>query len=148
MPSGSCSSLADLPDEQRDILNEARRGVMATIGRDGCPHAVPVVFAVRDDKLVSPIDHKPKRGVVMARVRNLVRDPSVTLLVDRWDEDWRRIGWIMIRGRAEVIEPDPESGRLLVDRYEQYRDPRYDETSLFDAFIVISPADILWWTYS
>jgi PPOX class probable F420-dependent enzyme len=148
MPSGSCSSLAELPDAQRDILDEARRGVMATIGAGGHPHAVPVVFAVRDDRLVSPIDHKPKRGVVMARVRNIARDPSVTLMVDRWDEDWSRIGWVMIRGRAEVIETDPEGGRALIERYAQYRDPRYQEASPFDAFIVISPTDILWWMYS
>ena len=121
---------------------------MATIGEDGRPHVVPVVFAIRGDEIVSAIDHKPKRGVVMARVRNLARDPSVTLMIDRWDEDWDRLAWAMIRGRAEVVERDPEGARLLVERYPQYRDPQYDETLPFDAFIVISPIDILWWTYS
>jgi PPOX class probable F420-dependent enzyme len=121
---------------------------MATIGEDGRPHVVPVVFAIRGDEIVSAIDHKPKRGVVMARVRNLARDPSVTLMIDRWDEDWDRLAWAMIRGRAEVVEQDPEGARLLVERYPQYRDPRYGETPPFDAFIVISPIDILWWTYS
>jgi PPOX class probable F420-dependent enzyme len=147
MPSGRAPRIGDLPAPVRAILDDARRGVMTTIGAEGSAHSVPIVYVVDGDEIVSPIDHKPKSGQVLARVKNLERDPRVTLLVDRWDEDWTKLGWVMVRGRA-VVDPEvPEDFiRALEDRYPQYSELLPDEGH--DALIRIRPARMTWWTWS
>lgn len=44
--------------------------------------------------------------------------------VDRWDEDWTRLGWIMLRGEADILSDGPEhdaAQERLRLRYPQYR---------------------------
>lgn len=141
MPSGSCQTLADMPAHVRAIFEGGRRGVLATVDRDGYPHAVPVCFAIRGDEVISPIDHKPKSTRMLARVRNIAANAGVTLLVDRWDEDWTTLGWVMVRGDARLQE---DGGReLLTTRYPQFRNAPEPA-----ALIVIAVRRILWWTWS
>lgn len=141
---GRGDSLSDLPTSIRDLLHQERHAVMTTLGTDGTPHSVPVVFAVAGDEIVSPIDHKPKSGKVMARVRNLQRDPRVTLLVDRWDEEWTHLAWLMVRGTAELDPAYPDDLlRALNDRY-----PQYEPDERHDAIIRIRPTSLLWWSWA
>ncbi len=144
MPSGRARTLGDLPDSVRALLERERRGVLTTIARDGSGHTVPMVFVVIGDELVSPIDHKPKTGRVLARVRNIERDARVTVLVDHWDEDWTRLAWVMVRAHA-VIDADapPEVVQSLNARYRQYAP---DERP--DALIRIRPTKLTWWTWT
>lgn len=123
------------------VISDARRAVMTTLGADGSPHAVPISYALRGGSFITPIDHKPKKGVKLARVKNIERDSRVTLLIDRWDEDWTRLYWIMVKGRAH-LEPGPLISPELVDRYEQFRGQEED------ALIVIEPQRILWWSWT
>jgi PPOX class probable F420-dependent enzyme len=143
MPSGRARRLGDLPDSVRALLESERRGVLTTLAPDGSGHTVPMVFVAIGDELLSPIDHKPKTGRVLARVRNIERDARVTVLVDHWDEDWTRLAWLMVRGHA-VIEPDapPEVVQSLNARYRQYAP---DERP--DALIRIRPTKLTWWTW-
>jgi PPOX class probable F420-dependent enzyme len=143
MPSGSADSLDELPARIRSLLDTARRAVMTTLGKES-PHAVPVVFAVVGNEIVSPIDHKPKSGRTLARVKNLERDNRVTLLVDDWDEDWSRLVWLMVQGTA-VVDTEATIGemRAINSRYPQYAaDERHD------ALIRIAPGRLLWWAWS
>ena len=101
-----------LPAESR-FLAAARRAVLATTDPDGRPRLVPVCFVLVGAgdaaTIYSPLDEKPKRVADphrLARVRDLVARPGVTLLVDRWDEDWGRLAWLRVHGRAELVEPD------------------------------------------
>jgi PPOX class probable F420-dependent enzyme len=128
----------------RKLLDEARRGVMTTLDSDGSAHSVPVVFAVVDDEIVSPIDHKPKTGQVLARVKNLQRDQRATLLVDHWDEDWTKLVWLMIRATGLVDERPPvELMRAINARYAPYAaDERHD------ALIRLRPSRLMWWSWS
>jgi PPOX class probable F420-dependent enzyme len=142
VPTGSCAALTDLPERARAIIEGARRAVLSTVDRNARPHSVPVCFAVRRDELISPIDHKPKSGGVLARVRNLEANPNATLLFDHWDEDWTRLGWVMVTGTAHMEQP-PRASELLLDRYEQFR-----AMPDFDALIVIGPQRIVWWTWT
>lgn len=117
---------------------------MTTLEPDGSSHSVPVVFAVTDEEIVSPIDHKPKSGRVLERVKNLGRDPRVTLLVDHWDEDWTRLVWVMVRGRAVVDANAPAAlMRALNARY-----PQYEPDERHDALIRIRPTRLSWWSWS
>ena len=104
---------------QRALLGDARRATLATIAPDGRPRLVPVCFVLADTDdthgrpvLYTPLDEKPKqRGDprALARVRDLLARPRVTLLVDRWDEDWSRLAWIRCDGSGELLEP-PATG--------------------------------------
>jgi PPOX class probable F420-dependent enzyme len=144
VPSGRTDRIGNLPGRLQELLGTTRRAVMTTIARDGSPHAVPVVFAVSGDEIVSPIDHKPKTGQTLARVKNLARDPRVTLLLDSWDEDWTKLVWVMIRGRAEVDEtPSRELMRAINLRYQQYA-----PEEVHDALIRIKPTLLSWWSWS
>ncbi|MGH2752274.1 MAG: pyridoxamine 5'-phosphate oxidase family protein [Actinomycetota bacterium] len=144
MPSGRADALSHLPDRVRALLERGRRGVMTTVDAGGAPHSVPVVFAVIGQEIVSPIDHKPKSGRMLARVRNLRRDDRVALLIDHWDEDWTQLAWVMVQGQAVVdSEASVNELRALNARYPQYApDERHD------ALIRIRPTRLVWWTWS
>lgn len=144
MPSGRSSSIAELPRSIRALLEDERRAVMSTTAADGSVHSVPVVFALVVDEIVSPIDHKPKSGTVMARVRNLERDPRVTLLIDHWDEEWTRLAWVMVRGTARLDDVYPDD--LLRSLNARY--PQYEADERHDALIRIQPTRLSWWSWT
>ena len=102
------------------LLEQARVGRLATLDARGRPSVVPIVYARIGDELWSPIDGKPKRGGELARVRNIRRDPRVSILVDGWDEDWRQLWWIHLRGQARVEGPDRGALAALIAKYPQY----------------------------
>jgi PPOX class probable F420-dependent enzyme len=97
---------------------------LATTDPDGRPHLVPIVFAVDGDTIYSAVDRKPKRSRTLRRIENARVRPDVTILVDRYDEDWSRLWWIRLRGRARVLDEGAERERalaLLAEKYPQYR---------------------------
>ena len=110
--------------QQRRFLDAARVGHLATADRAGAPHVIPVCYAVDGETVYITIDEKPKRrDVPLKRVRNILENPRFAFVVDRWDEDWTRLGWVMLRGPAEILDSGPEHDRaqaLLRERYPQY----------------------------
>lgn len=116
---------AALSAAERGFLEQARRAHLATADRAGRPHVVPLCFAVLDPQtLVFAIDDKPKsRTRPLKRLRNLAQNPRFALVVDRWDEDWSRLGYLLISGSAAEVE-DLERRRAAIDalraRYPQY----------------------------
>ena len=109
----------------RALLREARRATLATIDRGGRPRLLPICFVVVDDAVWSPIDEKPKAvddPRALARLRDIQRDARVTLLVDRWSEDWSELAWLRVEGRAAVVDSDPAVAGALRGRYPQYAD--------------------------
>jgi PPOX class probable F420-dependent enzyme len=141
MPSGSCSALSELPSPIARLLDDSRRAILATVTRDGVPHAVPVCFARRGSEIVSAIDDKPKGDTKLARVRNLEANPNATLLFDRWSEDWTELAWLMAAGTAR-IDPPHSADDVLVPRYAQYETaPPSGEV------IVVTPARLTWWSF-
>jgi PPOX class probable F420-dependent enzyme len=115
-----------LSAEQARFLASQRVGRLATADGRGIPHVVPVCFAIEAATLYITIDEKPKRASArpLKRLRNMTENPSVAFVADRYDEDWRALGWVMLRGRAEILTDGLEHNRaqeLLRDRYPQYR---------------------------
>ncbi|MEO7663524.1 MAG: pyridoxamine 5'-phosphate oxidase family protein [Candidatus Limnocylindrales bacterium] len=104
-----------LTGPEHRFVAAARRAVLATTRPDGDPRLVPICFVLADDPdehgrpiLYSPIDEKRKRSAEpreLGRVRDLAAIPAVTLLVDHWDEDWGRLGWLRLSGRGSLLEP-------------------------------------------
>ncbi len=113
-----------LSEPQRHFLAGQRVAHLATADARGVPHVVPVCFALGDATLYITIDEKPKSrpGALLKRLRNIAENPHVALVADRYDEDWTRLGWVMLQGRAEVLRGGPEHARaqaLLRARYPQ-----------------------------
>jgi len=108
-----------------ELLRSARVARLATVDGRGRPHIVPIVFVYEDGVLYTPVDLKPKAVAPrrLLRVRNLLRNPQVQVLVDTYDEDWERLGYLQLRGRAELIEAgEAYAGalQLLKRKYPQY----------------------------
>jgi PPOX class probable F420-dependent enzyme len=83
-----------------------------------------VCFAVFNGALYITIDDKPKRvsATALKRLRNIAENPAVAVVVDRYDEDWTRLGWVMLRGRAEILREGTEhrdAQTRLRSRYSQ-----------------------------
>jgi PPOX class probable F420-dependent enzyme len=98
---------------------------LATVRPDGRPHVVPLVFALVGDTVYTAVDAKPKRSRSLQRVANIRADPRCALLVDSYDDDWRRLWWVRADGRCEVV--DAPSGthpgiQALGQRFGQYID--------------------------
>src|SRR5258705_9856066 len=95
---------------ERRFLAQQRVGHLATADRGAVPHVVPVCFATAGDALYITIDEKPKRfgGTTLKRLRNIAENPVVAVVVDRYDEKWEKLGWVMLRGRAEILTEGSE----------------------------------------
>ena len=111
---------------QATFVAAQRVGRLATADAHGNPHVVPVCFAVSGGALYVTIDEKPKRASTrpLKRLRNLMENPSAAFVVDRYDEDWTRLAWVMLRGPTEILSDGVEHDRaqtLLRERYPQYR---------------------------
>jgi PPOX class probable F420-dependent enzyme len=121
---------SDLSDTERAFLADARRAVLATVDPHELPRLVPVCFVLDPTRPIvyTPLDDKPKRVEDvrgLARVRDLLARPDVSLLVDRWDEDWARLAWLRLGGRADLLEPTeatdhPTIVAALREKYPQY----------------------------
>ena len=108
------------------FLEAQRVGHLGTVDPTGQPHVVPICFAWLDGALFTPIDEKPKSAdpLSLRRVRNLQANTAVCLTVDHYEEDWRHLAWLQVRGRAELVV-DPAVHRAAIAalraRYTHYR---------------------------
>lgn len=132
---------------ERRYLEAARVARLATADAEGRPHAVPVCFALANGGVVTPIDEKPKRVGPndLRRVRDVRQNDAVALVVDHYRENWADLGWVQVRGRASVREPDaPGHGAAVTElrrKYSQYADHAIEERPL----IRIEPGSVQSW---
>lgn len=87
------------PEEGRRYLEQGRRLVLASNGRDGFPHLVAMWYVVKDGDLLMTTYGKSQKAI------NLGRDRRTTVLLDS-GEGYNQLRGLMIRGRAEIVE-DP-----------------------------------------
>ena len=109
----------------RERVAAARVARLATIDPDGRAHLVPIVFVLDGETLYTAVDEKPKRSRTLRRIENARARPDVTVLVDHYEEDWRRLWWVRLRGSARVLDGGDEAERalrLLTEKYAQYDD--------------------------
>jgi len=122
---------------ERAFVSIARQAVLATVRSNGLPRLVPVCYVLAEDAdedgravLYSPLDEKPKVEADphrLARVRDIVANAAVEVLVDRWSEDWSVLGWIRLTGSAALLEADlvgidehRAAVEALREKYPQY----------------------------
>ncbi|HYI67328.1 MAG TPA: TIGR03668 family PPOX class F420-dependent oxidoreductase [Candidatus Limnocylindrales bacterium] len=112
------------PEEARERFAAEPVARLATVDARGLPHIVPITFAVDGNMVVSAVDGKPKRGSPLRRLENIAATSRVSLLVDHYHEDWRRLWWVRADGAARIVADGPELASVLEqlrDRYAQYR---------------------------
>jgi PPOX class probable F420-dependent enzyme len=108
---------------------------------------MPVCFAYDGQRFFIPLDEKPKRtsALRLRRVRNILARGEASLVFDQYDDDWSRLGYVLIAGRAALVEPSaPEHAaaiRLLRERYPQYRTMTIDAQPV----IAVEPRRISSW---
>jgi PPOX class probable F420-dependent enzyme len=130
----------------RRRVAEAPVASLATIDPNGHPHLVPVCFALDGERLYSAVDRKPKTSLRLARLDNIRAHPHVAVLVDHYEDDWSRLWWVLLRGKARVVEAGPEHDlalAVLSEKYAQYRD-----SAPVDAVIVMTIDEWRGWSAS
>ena len=112
-----------LSEAEHRFLAYRRVAHLATADTRAVPHVVPVCFAMSKDTLYITIDEKPKHSsTALKRLRNIAENPAAAVVVDRYDENWTELGWIMLHGRAEILTGGTEhqdAQALLRSRYPQ-----------------------------
>ena len=121
-----------LTQRQAAMLNETPVGHLATADGNGRPHVIPVCFACDGQRIYSVLDAKPKSGSLrsLRRVRNILDNPQVSLVIDHYEADWSKLWYLLVRGRAELLEPCDEQAAaiaLLRAKYPQYREMELDD---------------------
>ncbi|HLY05235.1 MAG TPA: TIGR03668 family PPOX class F420-dependent oxidoreductase [Rhizomicrobium sp.] len=112
-----------LSERESAFLLRRKIGHLATADAGGIPSVVPVCFALDADMLYTALDDKPKRTRRPRRIRDLQGNPNAAFVTDHYDEDWSRLGWVMIRGQAAILETGEGFERgceCLRQRYAQY----------------------------
>ena len=120
-----------LTEPIRRFLDQSRVAHLATADAGGAPHIVPVCYAIDTGALYITIDQKPKRASEkpLKRIANILANPAAAICVDRYDENWSRLAWVLLRGRAEILAGGAEHDHaqsLLRQRYAQYRGMEID----------------------
>jgi coenzyme F420-0:L-glutamate ligase / coenzyme F420-1:gamma-L-glutamate ligase len=138
---------AVLTPAQAAFLVRQRVARLATASDSGEPHAIPVCFAFDGRLIHIALDEKPKNvpPTRLKRVRNILENSDVALVADRYSEDWDLLAYIMVRGRARLVEAGaPEHSaaiRLLRGKYKQYEQMKIEENPI----ISIHPEHIASW---
>jgi PPOX class probable F420-dependent enzyme len=120
---------------------------LATSDLDGHPHIVPVCYAYDGTHFYIPLDEKPKKVAEsnLRRVRNILARHEASLLIDQYDDDWSRLGYVLVHGYAELLQPEDSQHTqalvLLRKRYIQYRTMALEKHSV----IKITPDSVTSW---
>jgi PPOX class probable F420-dependent enzyme len=125
-----------MDERARRFLSAAERRTahLATASHTGEPHVVPICFVLLGDILYLAIDEKPKRDTQprgLRRMRNIAENPRVAVVADVYDDqDWQRLGFVLVRGAARVLDGGEEHGQAIVAlraKYVQYRTMALEE---------------------
>lgn len=113
--------------KQRELLESGRIARMATVDECGKPHVVPICYSYDSGLIYTPIDKKPKSVTVnnLGRIKNIRSNPYVSIVIDKYYEDWDRLYYLKVSGLASTIQEGEEYRSSLMglcDKYAQYRD--------------------------
>ena len=124
-----------------EFIEKDRHAVLATNGGNGLPQLTPVWYLFEDGALYVSAQ------VTTVKVRNLRRDPAVTVCIDGGRGDAR---YVVFAGRAELIEPGERQKELrwrIVNHYfdDEAAAARYYETvkDNVGAIIVLRPEQVV-----
>jgi PPOX class probable F420-dependent enzyme len=136
----------------KTIIDKARVARLATVDSECKPHLIPVVFVFDNYSYFIPIDEKTKRSrpEKLKRAKNIQQNSNVTLLIDDYNENWRKLYFIMIQGKASIIGGKKleqnelllleKAHKLLFDKYLQYQ-----KIGIGEYVIMIIPQKVITW---
>ena len=122
-----------LSPREEDFVRTQRVARMATADIDGRPFAVPVCFVSLNGCLYTPVDEKPKSGRRLRRLRNIEENPQVALVFDHYEDDWERLAWVLIGGKASMVTDMGERAKAVAalrSKYEQYDSRELEQQQL------------------
>ena len=131
------------------FTNVQRVARLATADVDGHPHIVPVCYAFDGTRFYIPLDEKPKRvdESKLRRVRNILARHEASLLIDQYDDDWSRLGYVLVHGHAGLLQPEDSRHAqalvLLRERYIQYRSMELEKHSVISITFLADFARVL-----
>jgi PPOX class probable F420-dependent enzyme len=139
-------SSSSLSSKASRLIRSARVAHLATAGASGMPHVVPICFVFDGKNFYSPIDEKPKRTAPqkLKRLRNIAENPHISLVIDRYDENWSKLAYVLVFGQARVLLSGVKHRKavvLLRRKYPQYRSMAIDRRPL----IAIRPKRLTSW---
>ena len=128
------------------FLNSMPVAHLATADASGQAHVIPIVFAFDGQLLYTPIDEKPKSvdPERLKRVRNLLENDQLAIVVDRYDADWTQLAWVLVKGTGEFVKEGEQRRtgiKLLKEKYPQYEDMPLEGRPL----IVVTPHEVTSW---
>ncbi|HWP46226.1 MAG TPA: TIGR03668 family PPOX class F420-dependent oxidoreductase [Candidatus Limnocylindrales bacterium] len=135
-----------LTEREENFIRSHRIAHMATADQTGKPHVVPICYAYEGGFLYSVIDEKPKKVAPykLRRVRNIEINPQVALVIDDYNEDWSRLGFVLIQGNAQILSMGTEQQRAIKLLREKY--PQYQTMALEDKPVIkITPISVKSW---
>lgn len=138
--------MPDLTDSEKQAVASMRVARLATSDPQGTPHVIPICFHYDGHSFYSVLDQKPKRTAVtnLKRVRNILSNPKVALVIDHWQEDWQGLWYVLINGTADLLHEGPEHHQALSslrEKYPQYRTMDLDQNPI----IRITPTRTIRW---
>ena len=125
--------MTNLSPAQDRFLRSARTGHLATADAKGRPLVVPVCFVFDGQAIYSVLDAKPKTTPLrqLRRVKNILANPQVSLVVDHYEENWDKLQYILVSGDAELLESDEKwvvAIAMLREKYPQYQAMDLDQS--------------------
>ena len=95
-----------MTDKEREAILRNKVARMATVDSKGSPLVVPVCYGFDGKYIFTPLDKKPKLVSVykLKRVRNILDNPQVSLVIDRYDDNWEKLYYLIIQGSADILE--------------------------------------------
>jgi PPOX class probable F420-dependent enzyme len=137
------------------IIDKARIARLATVDSECKPHLVPVVFAFDGEYYYIPIDKKtkqePSKPEKLKRVKNIQTNPNIALLIDEYNEDWTKLYFVMIQGRASLIsnkKAEQQNEILLLEKAHKLLSEKYhhyQKVGIGEYVIMIYPCKIMTW---
>ena len=107
---------------------------------------IPVCYAFDGELIYTALDLKPKRveGLMLRRVRNILGNPSVSLVIDDYSENWSQLAYVIIRGVADIVvdfEEQQLGEELLRGKYPQYEELLETGSTI----IRVAPGKVISW---
>jgi PPOX class probable F420-dependent enzyme len=142
--------MSSIPAAVAGFISEGRVGRLGTADSAGQPLVLPICYAFDGQALFSAIDAKPKtrRGDTLKRIRNIRENAKVSVVIDRYEEDWTRLRYVIIQGEARLLTAGADFSRaadLLIAKYPQYRAMGLERDA--GLMIKVEPAKVTHWEF-
>ncbi len=114
-------------DEIREFLVDGHTIIITTNGPRGFPHAMPMFYGIDDDLTVRIATYESSQ-----KVKNIERDPRVTLLVETGSA-YDELRGVMIYGEAELSKDLNATVRTMIEAMDATANELPDVSQLPDA---------------